>query len=40
LGEKAFALISDAFGKGRASSCSHLSPSTKEGNNPTKTWKL
>jgi hypothetical protein len=33
-------LLSNAFGKGMAASYLHLSPLTKIGENPTKTWKL
>jgi len=37
---KVLVLISNVLIKGRALSYSHLSPPTKMGENPTKTWKL
>jgi hypothetical protein len=40
LKEKNFVLISNAPRKGVALNCSHLSPPTRMGKNPTKPWKL
>jgi hypothetical protein len=40
LREKALTLISNAPNKRVALNCLHLSPPTRMGKNPTKTWKL